>query len=227
MKSEIDLSQEAAALDQVAAIDDAAGVVDTALNNATAPAAAPGRPAPVVSKGKKRGRKKGSGRKPASTVRQAGAAPENETATAASETAAADLPEDFLEQALSSAANNGLQLLKRSGWTSPATSMMTEEEFCRGVAHCLDAMRVKYMGESLEAYQEEAALILLVAPWAVQNLLRVLDERKSRRASRVNGIRKDTQDGGANSNGSAGDPSRSDDRSEQLRKMGLESIEPD
>jgi len=223
VKASEDLAAQAAALDELANQEDTAGAVDAAIGATLEeepgePAAAvPAKPRRTHHKKKKKNPSDGAMKKPAQKPVPGGDA----VSPGATNGAVEEIPDEFLKQAIATAANSGLQMLKRSGWTSPQTKMMTEEEFCHAAAHCIDAIRIKYMGNTLDQYGAEVSLVLLVAPWTIQNLMRIMDERrKSHRATRVDGIRKDAHVSGADSDGAAGNSHRSDDGFEKLPELG-------
>src|SRR6185295_276077 len=221
MKEPLDLSAEAAALDTLAEADDSAGAVDAAIGATKPDTTAAPAAKPKKSHHKKKGRPSKNPSDDAMRNPAKKPVPGGAETSPGSTTGVDEIPDEFLKQAIATAANSGLQMLKRSGWTSPATKMMSEEEFCHAAAHCIDAIRVKYMGNSLDEYGAEVSLVLLVAPWTIQNLMRIMDERrKSHRATRVDGIRKDAHVSGADSDGAAGNSHRSDDGFEKLPELG-------
>jgi len=221
MKEPLDLSAEAAALDTLAEADDSAGAVDAAIGATKPDTTAAPAAKPKKSHHKKKGRPSKNPSDDAMRNPAKKPVPGGAETSPGSTTGVDEIPDEFLKQAIATAANSGLQMLKRSGWTSPATKMMSEEEFCHAAAHCIDAIRVKYMGNSLDEYGAEVALVLLVAPWTLQNIMRILDaRRKGSRVAGLDGIRKDVQAGGAHPGGAAGNPGGSDDGLEKLSELG-------
>lgn len=247
--TEEELATAAAKIDNAAQTENTGGIVDEAIGNTTAshePVA--GEPAPAAPAGKrsytkKKSHKKGGGkttRKPKKTDRQS-TANSGATAGAREEPAGEQAPdagpsidETFLRNALASAVNSGVQLAKRSGWTSPGTQMVSEQDWVSAVAHCVDALRIKYLGDSIEEFQEEAALLLLVAPWAISNVLRILDERRRARtaseresdnATRFNGQRQKPYDGSADSQHEPGNSGRPDEGRSQLPQLGNRNLD--
>jgi len=232
--NEDQLRDAARAIDGAAREESTGGAVDEAINTVIppedpAPAGAPADEPRPRGRYKKKSHKKGAGkttrepkqRTPPEEPPPAGA-PAGESAPGPG------IDETFFRNAFASAVNAGVQLAKRSGWSSPGTKMVSEEDWVSAVAHCVDALRVKYLGDSIDEFQEEAALLLLVAPWAVANILRMLDERaKAQRASnhdaRFNGKREEPQTSGVDTGQTQSGSGRSDDGQRELSIVGSSS----
>jgi len=208
LKSEEDLLAAAARIDQAVKDEGAAGTLDQVI--ATPPEAS----TPEKKRGRPSKYKKSHHKKTAS------GSTTGKTETPG-ETPAPAVDGGSLEGVISGLINNGLQLAKKKGWTSPGTELLPEADWCSLCSTLLDKLRVKYMGDNLGEYEDELTLAMLVAPWAIFNIGRMIDARvKSRRAVGRNGKRENDEAGGTPKREGPGNPGGPDDGQQSIPGLG-------